>query len=466
MRWRIAGWYALLLVAVIVATGILVTVRFQSILYDQTRGSIDRTMRDIARVANPSSNPFMNIGESLPIEQTLANSDNLERWSSPTTFLQIDNAHGYPVGKSSNLGGMSFPPVTDLNDKRDTAYRTVRLARGEFLVEDRRFVEGGGRSFVIHVGEPLDQLTETFARTREAIAVIIGLASIAVIVLSVILASRATSPLGDLALAMGEIGSDRLDRRLKWKGRDDEIGKLAATFDDMLARLEEAFARERQFISDASHELKTPLTSINANAQMLRRWGDADERVRNESLETIAQESAALASMVNGMLTLAKADSEERLLKEPVTLAAAAADAVASAQKRAAEKGLVLELHSEETALTVMGDASLIRQMIGNLIDNALKFTDRGRIDVYVKRAGEGASVEVCDTGSGIDPDEIPYVFDRFYRTDKSRDRSIPGTGLGLAIVRSIARIHQGSVQAERLAAGGTCLRVTFPLRP
>ncbi len=101
--------------------------------------------------------------------------------------------------------------------------------------------------------------------------------------------------------------------------------------------------------------------------------------------------------------------------------------------------------------------------MIANLIDNAIKFTDRGRIDVSIKRDDRQAVVEVCDTGSGIAADELPHIFDRFYRADKSRNRSVPGTGLGLAIVRSIARAHKGSVSAEATAAGGACLRVSFP---
>ncbi|MBV8726256.1 MAG: HAMP domain-containing histidine kinase [Candidatus Eremiobacteraeota bacterium] len=453
----------MLLAAVIIVTGIVVTARFQSILYDQARGRIDRTMQDVARIANPSSNPFLNIGESAPIEQALANSDNLDRWSSPTTYLQIDNAQGYPIGKSSNMGSMSFPAATGLDAKHGAAYRTVRLTRGECLVEDPLFSEGGSRKFIIHVGEPLDQLNETFARTRETIAIIIALAIIAVIFLSVALAGRATRPLGELALAMREIGSDRLNRRLKWKRRDDEIGRLAETFDDMLARLEEAFARERRFISDASHELKTPLTSINANAQMLRRWGTTDEHVRRESLEMIAQETASLANLVNGMLTLAKAESEDNVPKEPVLVQQAAQEAINSAGVRASEKGLALELHSDGEA-TVLGDPNLLRQMIANLIDNAIKFTDQGRIEVNVKRDDSQCVIEVCDTGAGIAPHELPYIFDRFYRADKSRNRSVPGTGLGLAIVRSIARAHGGSVSAEAVPSGGTCLRVSLPL--
>ncbi|MDQ6931183.1 MAG: HAMP domain-containing histidine kinase [Candidatus Eremiobacteraeota bacterium] len=465
LRWRIAGLYALLLVAVIVVTGIVVTARFDAILYAQARSRINRTMQDIARVANPVPNPFLD-PNAAPPEQTLTSLGALEKWANTTTYMQVDNAHGYPEAKSSNMGAMTFAPNPALSPKADTAFREwTSPQRSQFLIEDRLY-GGGGRPFTVHVAEPIDQLNETIVLTRETIGIIIVFASIAVLALSLILAAQATNPLNELAVAMGEIGSDRLDRRLKWTRRSDEIGKLAQTFDDMLARLEDAFARERQFISDASHELKTPLTSINANAQMLRRWGDADERIRTESLDTIVSETSTLAGMVNGMLTLAKADSGDSIPKEPVVLAPLAADAVHSAEGRAGDKNLYVRLHPVARNLMVMGDASLIRQMISNLIDNAIKFTDRGGIDVYLKADTESAMVEVHDTGTGIDADEIPFIFERFYRTDKSRDRSVPGTGLGLAIVRSIARVHNGAVAAERLPAGGTCFRVTFPRIP
>ena len=463
LRWRIAGLYALLLVAVIVATGVLVTVRFDSILTDNARARINRTMQDIARIANPAPNPFSDTTQSIPAEQLLANPNQLELWANTTTLVQINDSHGHPEGKSTNMGALTFPSATGLTRKADTSFVQWTSPQGsQYLIESRLF-SSTGRTFTMQVGEPLDQLNETFARTRTTIAGIILVASIAVLLLSLFLASQATNPLNELAIAMREIGSDRLDRRLKWTRRTDEIGKLAQTFDEMLGRLEEAFARERQFISDASHELKTPLTSINANAQMLARWGDADERIRSESLETIVNETSTLANMVNGMLTLAKADSGDSIPKEPIVLAPVAADAVHSAEGRAGDKNLFVRLHTIEPNVMVMGDGSLIRQMISNLIDNAIKFTDRGGIDVFIKGDGVTAIVEVHDTGSGIEVDEIPFVFERFYRADKSRNRAVPGTGLGLAIVRSIARVHNGTVAAERLAAGGTCFRVTFP---
>jgi signal transduction histidine kinase len=293
--------------------------------------------------------------------------------------------------------------------------------------------------------------------------VILTIGAIAMIVLSYALASQATNPINELAKAMHEIGSEGLHRRLRWNGRRDEIGNLAQSFDDLLARLEEAFARERQFISDASHELKTPLTSINANAQMLARWGDRDDTVRKESLQTIIDESTSLANMVSGMLTLAKADSGDAIPKEPLSLASIAKEACNGAAGRANDKGLRLDLQTPKESPIVEGDPTLLRQMITNLIDNAIKFTERGSVTVRVREQDDRAIVEVEDTGPGIDPAEVPNIFNRFYRTDRSRSRAVPGTGLGLAIVRSIVRIHGGSVEATRPPGGGTLFRIVLP---
>ncbi len=462
LRWRIAAWYALLLVAAILALGLIVSLRFEQILYGQAQAHLALTMQDIKRVALPPPDQFSiqdTSGDSL---LTLENADNLERWASAGTFIEIEDTQGRDLAKSFNLGTTEFPAAPKLTAAKPVALQRADLHGTPFLIESE-FLIGGRNALVARVGEPLDQLDKAFNETRQAIAIILAATVVSVIALSLVLAAQTTNPINQLALAMREIGSDRLNRRLRWKNRTDEIGRLAATFDDLLARLEESFARERQFISDASHELKTPLTSINANAQMLARWGDRDEQVRKESLETIATESASLAGMVAGMLTLARADSGEAIPKEPVDLSAIGAEAVAAAQPRAAEKGLALSFSSGGRPI-VMGDTSLMRQLFSNLIDNAIKFTDKGSVEVRVRADGDRAIVEVEDSGPGIDPTELAFVFDRFYRTDKSRSRAIPGTGLGLAIVRSIARVHDGTVEALRPAGRGALFRASFPL--
>jgi signal transduction histidine kinase len=437
-----------------------VTLRFEQILRAQAQEHLVSTLQDIARATASGPGAFgFSEGDALA---TLTNPDNLEHWASQTTLLEVDDLRGYPLSKSFNMGSIATFGQSGITPDTPFTVREVQISGRPYLVA-AALLTGGNSGVIVQAAEPLDQLYRAFRQTEGSLATILLIAAIAVAVLSYVLASEVTLPINRLAQAMREIGSEGLSRRLRWKGRQDEVGALALAFDDLLARLEEAFARERQFISDASHELKTPLTSINANAQMLMRWGDRDERIRRESLETIVAETASLAGMVNGMLTLAKADSGDAIPKEPISLTSVAREAVNATAPRAADKGLTIDLEAPASSPIVEADPALMRQLFTNLIDNAIKFTERGGVTVRVLSADGEAIAEVQDTGPGIDPDELPLIFDRFYRTDKSRSRDVPGNGLGLAIVRSIVRIHGGHVEAERPSTGGTLFRVRLP---
>ncbi len=469
LKWKIAlGYSALLIVAMTVMSGIIVW-RFQQILYDQAATSVNATMKAIVAFAQQSTTPFSLEDSSTGTLQFLFNSSNLATWNSPSSYVQVDSSNGYPLAKTANFGSMTIPANPKLSAAHDVAFREIPLADRSFLVEDR-YLRAGASAAIIHVAEPLDTLQRTFARAREAIALVLGATAAAVVVLSIVFASQATTPINQLSREMREIGSDRLaiaggkgalDGRRR-SGSSDEVGRLAQSFGDLLARLSEAFARERQFISDASHELKTPLTSINANAQMLLRWGDREPVVRHESLETIIRESAELAAMVNGMLTLAKADREDEIPKEPLSLAQIASEVSQNAAPRAAEKEIALHFRHSGTPI-VYGDPNLLRQLVGNLVDNAIKFSERGSVQVSVGGNGASAWVDVTDTGPGIPESELSHVFERFYRADKARSRDVPGTGLGLAIVRSIARVHGGEATVSNAPGGGARFRVLLP---
>jgi len=461
LRWRIAAAYAILLVAALGATSAVIAWRFQAILFHEARSRIDATMNEIVSAVQPvSALPFGGVIDESFLE--IFNGKNLAAWEGPTTFIQVDTIRGYPIARSPNLGALSLPPNMSLTQKHTRAFRMVTLGTRPFLVEDR-LLRSGSFSVVLHVAESLDELNRTFAQTSRTIVLILAVATILVVVISFVLASQAIGPITRLSRAMREIGSERLDLRLQGAARGDEIGELTRSFNDLLARLQEAFARERQFISDASHELKTPLTSINANAQLLLRWADRDETIRRESLETIQRESAALADMVNGMLMLAKADRGDAMPKEPVSLSIVAQEALRGAAQRAAEKHLTLDLEAPSPSPLVEGDAHLLRQLVSNLVDNAIKFTKEGGVSVRIGEDAHDAWIEVADTGSGVPEEELAHIFERFYRADKARSRDVPGTGLGLAIVRSIARVHGGEIEAHRAASGGALFRARFP---
>ena len=465
LRWRIASFYALLLIVVIALAAFVLTFEVRRILLDGAQAKVDTIGADIARVAKRDS-ALSVFGDSFSVLNELTTPGNLEHWASPSTYVEVDTPQGYPIGKSSNMGSATLGPSPPTR-RSSVIYSVANTPLGEVFVRDE-LIRYPGVAVIVKVGESLNLYYQILGRIRELLALVVFLSAVLVALGSYALSSSALEPIDRLIAAMGEIRADQLDRRVGWTERLDELGQLARTFDAMLDRLEEGFARERQFISDASHELKTPLTIINANAQMLERWADKDEHIRADSLRAIREESAGLSRMINGMLVLAKAESGDGIPRKPVALDAVVAEAVKLGKPRAHEKGLALDMASTSPPgePIVFGDANLLRQLVSNLVDNAIKFTDEGRVDVRLAVQNGHAIVEVADTGVGIESDALERVFDRFYRTDKSRNRAVPGTGLGLAIVRSIARVHDGVVEAASNPDGGTVFRVTLPAVP
>jgi len=452
--------YGALIVTVILLAAIALNFAFGQILLDQAKLRIAATSDQIVQTIDAART--INVFEPVPPSTALTDRANLDHWAGPFTYVQIDSLRGYPEAKSTNMGALQLVPSTDFR-AGDAHFEIVRTTGGgELLVLDRLLRTDGDPIAIAQVAEPLDNVQHVLGQARTILfwsafggALLVGAASF-------FIAGTAIDPIKRLTTAMAEIGSDQLNRRISTT-RTDEVGRLAAAFNAMLARLEEAFARERQFIADASHELKTPLTVINANAQLLKRWGNDEPIVRADSLDAIITESEQLAGMVNGMLTLAKADSGDQIPQEPLLIDRLVGEVVAHARPRAERKSLALEAHLPAGEAIVVGDESLLRQLLNNLIDNAIKFTESGRIDVTVSTQDSNVTVDVADTGIGIEIETAERLFDRFFRSDASHSRVIEGTGLGLAIVRSIARIHGGTVTAVQRPGGGSLFRVVLP---
>jgi two-component system, OmpR family, sensor kinase len=293
------------------------------------------------------------------------------------------------------------------------------------------------------------------------------------------LSDRALRPVKTITRTAQAISESGLDRRLNLKTQD-ELGELANTFDQMLDRLQAAFNRQRQFTADASHELRTPLTIIGLETGRALSSGRSSADF-HQALEIIQSENKFMSRLVEELLTLARMDSGQiRLNKEPLDLSDLALEVIERFAPIAEQKGIQLKT-GDLPELFILGDRVTLAQMVGNLVDNAIKYSPPGEDQWVCVETGTGqdgtdsfAWVRVVDNGSGIAGEHIPHLFDRFYRVDSARshnmgedeEKTIPGSGLGLAIVQWIVEIHQGNIQVKSEPGQGSTFEARFPLPP
>jgi len=266
-------------------------------------------------------------------------------------------------------------------------------------------------------------------------------------------------PLARMQATAAEISTRDLSRRLGVASGDDEVSQLAATFDAMLDRIEASFHRERQFVADASHELRTPLAAIQAIVSVTR------ERPRSQgeyeqALDDVDGETARLHTLVENLLELARGDAERLAEHQPIDVSGLLRDVCASLEVLAEDKGLRLSCKLED-GLVVNGDGDALVRLFVNVLDNAIKYTEEGGVDVHATAANGGIAVTVRDSGRGVPAEQLPHLFERFYRGDASR--SAGGSGLGLAIARLIAEAHGGTITIASVEGQGTTVSVTLP---
>lgn len=305
----------------------------------------------------------------------------------------------------------------------------------------------------------LDTSIRAFGRLMLAMA-LVGSAS--AFLVGWIVAGRATHPIAVLTETAGGIARSReFSRRVPVDPSQDELGRLSNTVNEMLSSLEQAYATQQRFIADASHELRAPLTLIQANLELARRPGikPADQAT---AIGEAHMEASRLARLVGDLLALARADAGMPIRRERVELDALVMEVLGETRRVARDHRLAvdqLELSS------VSGDPDRLRQLLVILLDNALKYTPPGgRIALRLGREGETAVIVVSDTGVGIPSEHLPHVFERFYRADPGRSRDPGGTGLGLSIARWIVAQHGGSIELISRPGEGTEAEVRLPI--
>jgi len=318
-------------------------------------------------------------------------------------------------------------------------------------------------SGAIAVGRSTTDIDESLAGLIRTLAIAGPLTLVLAGAGGIFLAQRALKPVDQITRTAREIEESDLSRRIPVQSKD-ELGRLASTLNQMIERLEKAFKRQQRFTSDASHELRTPLAVIQAESTLALN----KERTANEykqSLEIVSNESMLMAKVVDQLLTLARADSgKEQLSFEEIDLSELLAGVAAHAEILCRDKGLEFYSDRMETIL-VSGDRAKLRELFLNLLDNAIRYSpDGGKISLTLRRAEEMAVISIADTGIGISEEDIPHIFERFYRVDKARSRVENGAGLGLAICKYIAEIHGGRIEVISRLGEGSTFSVWLPI--
>lgn len=385
-------------------------------------------------------------------------------------YIQVRDASGRVKGRSSSLEGFTLP----LSDKARAAVEAdetiheivdtvgsypVRVVMKPVVLRDFGLVA------IIQVGASLEGRERIFHYMVYFFVVGTVVSLIIASVVGWFLAVKALSPVDEITRMAREISADRLDERLSIKGPEDELTRLAGVLNEMIARLEGSFMQIKQFTGDASHDLKTPLTVMKGEIEVALRAESSVEQLEGV-LTSCLEEIDRMSYIVKNLLDLAREDA--RVVDEhrvDVRLDKVLADRYEQFRRVAVEAGVELDLSMNARA-TVHGDEVRLGQLIYNLIDNAVKYTPRGGKVVLslVDDAADGSVIfMVSDTGVGIDEEDIPYIFDRFYRVDKSRSRSGGGVGLGLSICKEVAENHDGFIGVESERDRGTTFIVRLP---
>jgi heavy metal sensor kinase len=453
IRLRIALWYVAVLAVVLIA--------FSAGIYFFLRKNLNDSMDDSLRNrASVLVNVIATSDSQSSLQGFLLAEDPNDRESYIRSFdatgqVTFDTSEKFgtvPVDSAGVQTALAGGPV----------FRTISdpdLRSYTFPVKSNGEVIGA-----IEIGQSRDDMVDTFNTLIYVLAVAYPVTLIGASVGGLFLAGRALSPIDRLTRRAQRISAQNLDERFNLDAPDDELGRLARTFDEMIARLDEAFKRQRQFTADASHELRTPLTVLKGQLDVALNRNRSAESYR-QMLESARDEVDHMIRLVGSLLTLARADADRiNLRKEAIDLGAIVEGAVEQFRPAASAKGISLTIQPGPD-VQLHADEDLILQLVLNLLDNAIEHTPAdGRVEATWKVADHHAALTVTDSGVGIAPEHVPHLFDRFYRVERNRGRSDGGAGLGLAICRWIAEAHGGSITVQSMPQTGSRFDVELPL--
>ena len=459
LRVRLTLWYGTALALILVVFG----GTLYAMLAHGLRDQIDRSLEETASVAVRALEQHR-VGPFLPFEDLAAEFPELAVLDKS---FQIFSPAGKVAIQSPNLGRLDIPLSrtaleTALSGR--AAYESARFPGGLSyrLLSVPIFLDGALVN-IVQVGASLRPVEEMLQRLVLLLLVSLPAALAVALGGGWFLAGGALRPVEAITLAARRIAAGDLTQRLMVSHAQDEIGRLSATFNDMIARLDASFRQVRQFSADASHELRTPLTVMKGETELaLRRTRPAEDY--KLVLESNLEEIDRMARIVDELLFLSRADlGEVRIESQSIRLDALVEDVQRQAAVLGQERGVRVMTGSVEP-VTIQGDELRLRELLLNLVDNAVKYSrPGGKVELALVRDGAMVRLSVADQGIGITAEAQGRIFDRFYRTDDARAHAHKGTGLGLAICKWIVEAHHGRIEVQSKVGEGSRFTVILP---
>jgi len=414
--------------------------------------------------------------EMTRLMESNVHSPNYVQWptdtlSSGETYWQACDRTGHMIDQTSNLQGNTLPlstPGLELVQAGQPVYETTYVEDLPMMIYSQPLVESGRVTGILQVGRSTADQEQSLIVLETTL--IVG--SLVMFALAVgsgwVLSGAALRPMDQLTRTAGLIRAERnFERRVEYRGPPDEVGKLATTFNAMLAALQEAYQQvtealqtQRRFVADASHELRTPLTTMRGNLALLQREPPISPQDRREVLDDIVDENQRMIRLVHDLLTLARTDSTPPVEPKPIALPSLIREI--ERQLNGLNRVCSFSFTMPEM-VTVLGDRDMLKQVLIILLDNACKFTPpEGDIHLRISSDGHMARIQVRDTGIGIAAHDLPHIFQRFYRSDHARTGA--GYGLGLAIAEVLIKKQGGTISVSSTVDVGSTFTVSLPL--
>lgn len=456
VRLRLTLWYAGLMTLTLVTLSVLLYFVLHEAMTIETDTFLESKANDLAVSIHILSElpPPPLAGHLLPDPDRFAEGD---------VYAQLLTPSGMIIDQSSSLGDVHQPmdPSALARAQRgETSFQTVLIQGVRVRVYTLPVAGRNGRRLVLQVGRSFERIERTMNWLQRELFV----GDLALIILASAvgwwMAGSSLRPVVKVTRTAQEIGeSQRLDQRVEYNGPSDEIGELVHTFNRMLDRLQAGIEAQRRFVADASHELRTPLTTLRLNVELLRRDRSAETPERAEVLDDIAAELERLSRLVHGLLDLARADSGVRLDKQPVRADEVMRDVYH--QVKPTTDGVVLKV-GDLVPTTCIANPDYLKQLLLTLVDNAVKYSEPGgQVTLDLERDDQWIKFRVSDNGLGIAPEDLPHIFERFYRSRTVRRKR--GTGLGLAVAQWIAQAHGGHIEVQSEPGHGSTFTVWLP---